>query len=301
MTTFQSVQHSIDQLVEARGRQLVQNRGFTAPLLGANEAVTGPTALGGFSSVGSLAIGIGGRLAIGDSGVSLLGGVSYGQENYQDIRASNVLSGALAIRYEFVGLGPSHPFVEVGGSLDTIGQLVISRTYADGTGVALGRGQTRGSASGYYGRVGWVFAVNPTDQLALYGEYGYSSQRIGAYLEPLSMANPFEALVAGGTDSMDIAKLGVKFNHGLGGNLELGLNLGVAESLDVHEGVNANVDGIGPVAPTTAGDQTWAEYGAKLTYRLKGGAKIGVFFDGASGGSSIGTSIHGGIAFDARF
>ena len=295
------MQHSIDQLAQARGRQLVQDRGFTAPLLGATDAVTGPTALGGFSSVGSLAIGIGGRLALGASGVSLLGGVSYGQENYQDIRASNVVSGALAIRYEFVGLGPSHPFVEAGGSLNSMGQLVISRTYADGAGVALGRGQTRGRADGYYGRIGWVFAVGTADQLALYGEYGHASQSIRAYVEPLSMANPFEALVAGGTDSMDIAKLGVKFNHGLGGHLELGLNLGVAESLNVHEGVNANVDGIGAVTPTQAGDQTWAEYGAKLTYRLKSGAQVGVFIDGASGGASIGTSIHGGIALTARF
>ena len=115
------------------------------------------------------------------------------------------------------------------------------------------------------------------------------------------MANPFEAFVAGGTDSMDIAKLGVKFNHDLGGHIELGLNLGVAESLNVHEGLNAAVDGVGPVTPTQASDQTWAEYGAKLTYRLKRGTKIGVFFDGASGGASIGTSVHGGIAIDARF
>jgi hypothetical protein len=294
------VQHSIDQLALARGRRLVQDRGFTAPLLSPNDPVSGPSALGGFAAAGSAAIGLAGRVDL-TPGLALLGGVSYGGETYQDISAANVLSGAISLRYAFVGLGPSHPFVEAGVSGASIGQLTLSRTYADGAGVALGRGKTGGDALNYFGRAGWVFAVNKADELALYGEYGQAIQRIGAYVEPVSMANPFEAAVAGGTDSMQIAKLGVKYNHGLGGALTFGVNLGVAESLNVHEGVNAAVDGIGVVRPARVGDQTWAEYGAKFSCQLKSGSQVGLFLDGASGGPSIGTSIHGGLAFTARF
>ena len=116
---------------------------------------------------------------------------------------------------------------------------------------------------------------------------------MNGYSESVLSANPFPLATAGGTDTLNIAKAGAQWTHLLTPRIETQLNLGVAHAFDTRSGLKGTIAG-GAVA-TPVGDYTWAEYGARVGYRLESGWTVDGFVDGTLGPNPIGNTIHGGV------
>ena len=100
---------------------------------------------------------------------------------------------------------------------------------------------------------------------------------------------------------MTIGKLRAQWTHGFTDKLDATVWGAVADALDSSTNLAAAIPGFGVVTPGNPGRPFWAEYGARVGYRLNTNAIVDVFADGASGGSGIGTAVHVGADFKYMF
>ena len=118
-------------------------------------------------------------------------------------------------------------------------------------------------------------------------------QRFGGYSEGGAglPSNPFPLFTGGGIDRMGVVKIGGQWTHLLSDRVETQLNLGVARSFGSRSGLN------GVLGPRNLlSERAWAEYGARIGYRIQQNFVVDVFVDGTLGGRPIGNTVHGGIA-----
>ena len=300
MTTFVSVLNSINQLETARQRLMVQEHGLVDELLSENGAIGSASEISAFAQAGSAEGGGVGRVAYG-TGVTVLGGLAYQGDSLKGVTVDNDLMGALAVRYVYGTPAGLRPFGEIGGWTALQMSLSFSRSYANGAGVAEGQGDTTGSLGYVFARVGAAYNVTPRDEAALSGELGREWLRTGAYSEALSPVNPFEADASTATTSMTIGKLRAQWTHGFTDKVDATVWGAVADALDSSTNLAAAIPGFGVVTPGNPGRPFWAEYGARVGYRLNANAIVDVFADGVSGGSGIGTAVHVGADFKFMF
>jgi len=289
------VEGSVAQLSQARVRLLVQGAGFVSDITDDLDRFSAPSQLHAVAEVGSASAGVRGRVSL-DDGVTLLGGFSGGREDYQNIVAETDFNGTLAIRYAPPGFGPSRPFVEVGGLIGHANDLTMRRTYANGVGTAVGEGSAAYSNSAVWGRAGWIWDTRQDDQIGVYGEYGQIRQSIGAYLEPISNIDPFEALVG-----MNVGKVGVRWDHDFAHSWEAFVGLTVAHAFSQEQLLPVDVDGFGPVAAPGVGQQTWGEYRVRVGHSLSANASLSLFVSGIAGSSLVGDNTHVGVDYRATF
>jgi hypothetical protein len=294
------VDASVAQLSQARVRLLVQGAGFVSDITDDLDRFSAPTQIHAVAEVGSASAGLRGRVSLAD-GITLMGGFSGGREDYQNIVAETDFNGTLAIRYAPPGFGPSRPFVEVGGLIGHADQLTLRRTYANGVGTAVGEGSAGYSNSAVWGRAGWIWDTSPAEQIGVYGEYGQIRQSIGAYLEPLSNINPFEALVGRGLDRMDVGKLGVRWSHDFAHGWEAFVGLTVAHSFSQEQLLPVDIDGFGPVAAPGLGEQAWGEYRVRVGHSINAHSALSLFVSGIAGSSLVGDNTHVGVDYRATF
>jgi probable HAF family extracellular repeat protein len=100
ITSSASQKQSVDQLAVARLGVLAQQGGFAAPLLGGDKPIASGNQAGAFASAGSAAGGGFMRLSTG-TGLSLLGGISYAQEDYASAELNHAWIGAAALQYVY--------------------------------------------------------------------------------------------------------------------------------------------------------------------------------------------------------
>jgi hypothetical protein len=294
------VQASVNQLSQARTRLLVQSRGFVSPITDDLDRLAAPSQMHGFVEVGSVGAGLRGRLTF-DNGLMLLAGVSWGDQDYLDVRADNGLTGTLALRYAPTGMGASRPFIEIGGLIGSIDNLTLTRTYANGVGTATGQGSTNANNSAIYGRLGWIWDIAKTDQLGVYGEYGDQRQTIGGYVEPLSRADPFEAHVGRGVDEMQVGKIGLRYSHDFNSGWELGGGLAVAHAFSESQSLPVAIPGFGFVPAAKVGDQTWAEFGARVGHTFGRRSTLSLFVVGIAGSAAVGSHADVGLDYKVSF
>jgi len=294
-----SVQASVTQVSRARVRLLVQGTGFFSAITDDLDRLDAPSQVNLVAEGGSAAVGLRARLRL-PNGIMLLGGFSGGREDYQDVTVGDELTGTLAIRYA-PALGPSRPFVEIGGLYGGSDNVSLRRHYLDGIKTVTGQGSAAYRVSAVWGRAGWIWDPSPADQIGVYGEYGLQRQTIGAYLEPLSNLNPFEALVAPGLDKMDVGKLGVRASHAFAGGWEMQGGLAVAHAFYGVQNLGVVIDGIGPVAAPPAGQQTWVEYRVRLGRAISHSSAISVFVAGIAGTATVGDAEHVGVDYRIVF
>jgi hypothetical protein len=300
LTTVASVQSSINDLGDARLGLMAQQHGLAAPLLGGDKPMGLSNEAGVFASGGSAAGGGFLRYSWG-SGFSLLGGLSYAQEDYPNAELKHAGMGALALQYVHGGWGWWHPFFEAGGWLAPNAALSFSRTYMNGAGTATGTGQTHGDLSYLYARAGLLVARSRWDQVLVAAEYGRERMAIDAYTEPISAQNPFEAHVAAGTDSIDLAKLRLQWSHRFTSQLDTTLWVAGVRGFNRSSELSAVVPGIGSLMPTDLGTLTWAEYGARIGYKLTDTVTLDGFVNGVAGGAGIDSRIHAGAGLRFHF
>ncbi|MBV9637898.1 MAG: hypothetical protein JOZ40_24990 [Methylobacteriaceae bacterium] len=285
------MQASIDQLAGAHAGIMVQEHGLAAELLGANLPIGTGTEAGIYGSLGSVAAGGFGRVALGN-GLSLFVGTAYTSQTYPNADLKSGFLGALGVRYVYDWSPTVRPFAEVAGWTSPDTSFSFTRSYANGAGTAFGRGSASGDLSYVYGRIGTVLAPTSSDEAAVSVELGREWLNVGSYAEAMSMTNPFEATVPGSHDAMTVGKLRGQWTHVLSPRIDATLWLAGATALDRSSNLTAIVDGFGTMAPAGLKRPSWAEYGGRIGYKITPAATLGLFADGVSGGGGIGTKVH---------
>jgi hypothetical protein len=290
---------SIQNLADQRTSQLITNRILASVLLGVNEQVNCSNCVSAFGSAGSFSAGAHGRKKLTDD-LSLMGGIAYSQYSEHGYNVTSAPIGAFALRYDVVELGKSRPFFDIGGVLSPSQRVSYQRSYSSSIGLSQVPSDTRSSDYAVFERVGWVFRATPRDEIAVAGELWQGWQRVSGYQESADPANPFNAAVAGGTDRMNLAKVGAQWTHLFGSTIEVNVNGGFVQSFASSSGINATITGVGTVIPTS-GNQHWAEYGARLGYRLTKQMVTDLFINGTAGPNPVGNTIHGGVGLRVSF
>jgi hypothetical protein len=298
MTTPEAVQGSINDVAQARFGVLAQHQGLAAPLLGADKPLLRDTEAGAYGSAGSAAGGAFGHYALG-SGVSVLGGIGYGREDYENAEIKDSVTGALALRYVH-GQEVWRPFVEAGGWIAPDASITLTRTYANGAGTATGIGSSDAELSYLYARAGLVILAAAGSELAAYGELGRLRMETDAYDETFSAANPFEAHVSGGSDTMSVVKLGVQWSFVLSRDFDATLWGALVRDFERDSDFSATVPGFGTLTPLGQGHETWGEFGGRLGYKATETVTLDVFANGVSG-DDIDTRVHAGGDVRVRF
>ena len=299
LTTTDKLKNSINQLAETRAGLLAQHHGFAAPLLGTDKPMTSGNEAGVFVSGGSVSGGGFLRYGLGQ-GLVLLGGISYAKESYPDADLDRGFTGALAVQYLHTLSGWWHPFVELGGWVTPEAELSFSRTYANGAGTATGTGHTHGDLSYLYARAGILFTVSDGDQIALSAEIGRQRMAVEGYSEGVD-GNPFEAHVFPGTDRADIVKARLQWSHRFTDDLDATVWAAAVQAFNHESGLRGKVWGIGTFVPASLDELTWAEYGARVGYKVTDVMTLDLFMTGVSGDSGIGTHVHAGAGLRFQF
>jgi probable HAF family extracellular repeat protein len=299
VTTRHSVQQSIDDLAAARFDLMAGQHGLAAPLLGAFQPIGAGTELGTLAMVGSAEAGGNGRIAFGN-GLSFLGGIAYQEADYGDAAMDGSVLGAGALRYVLPRTG-LRPFAELGGWVAPDASFSFTRTYANAAGSAVVDASTGGWLGYAYGRGGVVLDLANRSELALSGEVGLERLHTDAYDEMMSPSNPFEAYVSAGHQDMILTKLRAQWTTAVSDKLDTTLWLGAAVVAGQSDELSAVVPGFGRLDSQGSAVGGWAEYGARVGYRLTDQLTVDLFADGISGGGDLGTSIHSGGGLRARF
>ena len=245
-------------------------------------------------------------------GVTLLGGIAYGAQDYPDLDENNAPTAAFAARYTFNDPFPDkaealHPFAEAGGWVTPQQGVTLTRSYADGTGTSMGEGTSEATSWAGYGRAGMVWNATAHNSFTGFGELGQQTMDFSGYTEATTASNPFPATVSGGTLRMDVARYGGQWTHSMDGLFFPGhipatftLAADYAQSFDVRSGLTAEVPGIGTSAAANTGDR-WAEFGARLESHLTERLALDLDVTGTSGDNALRTAIHGGGGLSYSF
>jgi hypothetical protein len=289
---------SVQTLGGDRQGAIVTNRVLGSILGGFNEQINCTTCISAFGEIGSFSAGVHGRHAITDD-LSIIGGVAYSNYRSSDVHVTGMPLAAGSLRYDFTELGISRPYLEAGGIAAPFGRANYTRSYTVSAADFSGFGSATTANYGGFGRAGWVYRFSPRDEASVGGELSHYWQRVGAYSETFSPINPVPFVNGGGTDQMNIARLGGQLTHLWGVSIETQVNFGVARSFGSRSGLNAIIAG----ANTTPalGEYLWAEYGARVGYRIQPNVILDAFADGTLGPRPIGATVHGGVAVRYTF
>ena len=301
MTNPQSVVQSVNDLANSRAGAMAQQNGLAMPLLGDDKPMSDESHVGVFAQAGSGQVGAYTQFAA-SNGLTLLGGISYGYEDYDNAKIDDAVMGALAARYIMPTGTSLRPFVEGGGWYAPEADLEFSRTYMNGAGTATGIGNTHGTVSYLFGRAGVLWGLGKGEQLALSAEYGHEKLDADGYSEALSNANPFNAMVSSGTDEMDLVKARAQWSFALAKGIDATLWAAGVYGFNRETDFMAAVVGVGTIAPVVDDTTAWAEYGARVGYALTDVAMLDVFVNGVSGArDEVDTRIHGGVGLRYRY
>ncbi|MDE2361899.1 MAG: autotransporter-associated beta strand repeat-containing protein [Hyphomicrobiales bacterium] len=286
---------STQSLANQRVGMMVTNRVLASILGGFNEQINCASCMSAFGALGSISAGFHGRKALNDN-LSLLGGIAYVAYDRGGVRTDATPMFAAALRYDWVELGSSRPYVEFGGVLTPRQRMRFSRDYANSGSAAAGQGATNAGNYSVFGKLGWVYRFSERDEFSGAFELARMWQYVGGYVETPSPTNPVPAVMLPGTDRMNIAKIGAQWIHLFGSTVETQVNLGVARSFGTKSGAAADYSlGAGAaVQNAQVVNATWLEYGLRVGYRVRKNVVIDVFTDGTLGGKPIGNTIHGG-------
>jgi hypothetical protein len=294
----QSSTFSIQDLANQRTNQMVTNRILASVLLGVNEQVNCSNCVSGFGSAGSFSAGAHGRKALTDN-LSLLGGIAYSQYGHDgyDVTAPLIV---IALRYDFTEWGSSRPFFDLGTVLSPAQRVSYLRSYDSSMGVSQIPTTTHSSDYSVFERAGWVFRQSPRDEFAVAVELWQGWQHVDGYQEATGPINPFDANIAGGTDRMNLIKIGGQWTHLFGTMIEANINGGLVQSFANSSGIVATITDVGTVVPTM-GNQHWAELGARVGFRFTRDLIGDVFVNGTVGPTPVGNTVHGGVGLRLNF
>ena len=298
-STQNDIANSVTNLAKSQQQLITTNRILDSILIGATEQVNCSNCSSGFGSVGSYALGAHGRHSLTDE-LTVIGGFSYGEYSADGVTINNAASIAGSLIYDFVNLGRSRPFVEVGGGATPFEDVKYSRTYANGATIGTGYGEAVNRNLGLFGRVGWVDRLTPIDEAAVYGDISRSWMIAGGYSEATGPGNPYPATVQTGLDTLNVARFGGQYTHLFNGNIEVNVSAAVAYGFGAGSGNQFSVVDFGTISPYPIANSYWLEYGGRVGYRLPNKMVLDAFLLGTAFGE-IGKTLHGGAALRLFF
>jgi hypothetical protein len=296
-TTLSSI-GSVQNLAGDRQGLIVTNRVLASILGGFNEQINCTTCISAFGEIGSFSAGGHGRKALTED-LSVLGGIAYSNYRSGDAHVTGMPLAAGSLRYDLTELGVSRPYLEAGGILAPFGHANFTRHYGFGPADFPGSGSASTANYAVFGRAGWVYRFSPVDEASVGAELSRNWQHVGAYSEGVSPLNPVPLINGGGTDEMNIAKIGGQLTHLIGTSVETQVNFGIAHSFGSRSGLAATLNGA--AFKPALGDYTWGEYGARIGYRIQPNVILDAFADGTVGPRPIGPTVHGGVAVRYTF
>jgi hypothetical protein len=297
-TSFSSVSAAIDELAAERAAVITHLGGSADLLLGFTDPIDGSDDARLLAAAGSAMVGAQSHQDLG-GGFTLLTGAAYVQEAVggADVSGFPLLAGG--IRYIRPDAQTLRPFAEAGvwGSPDLA--MHFSRQYENSLGVVDSSGDASGSLLGVYGRLGVLYAPNPTNEIVFSGTLSQSWLRVGAYAEPGSAGNLFPATVAASSSSSEVAKATVAWTSAVTSQFDFTLSAAAGRTFGGARNVIANVDWVGPVTGSVS-DLTFIEYGARVGWKLTPNATLDGFVFGTTG-DKIGTHTQYGGAIRFKF
>jgi probable HAF family extracellular repeat protein len=307
VTTPASQAASVQTLAADQRAVLVESRATANRLLGTLRPIDDTSyVFGGYLFDGGTGY-AGGQYAA--HGLTILGGIAYGSQDYPHISQKSAFTLAAALRYAFADLLDArtvYPYVEAGGWGTPNTKLGVTRTYANGSGSGTGQGNMRSALWAGYVRAGLVWEESPHDQFVGFTEWGQQYLGFDSYSEAQARENPFSAQIDGGLLRMNVVRSGALWTHrfetlvGFHQPTSITFTGAVATSFAVHAGLNAVIAGVGAEAAANRGE-TWGEFGARVETRLTEHLALGFDVDGTTGGGEIGTTVHGSVGLTYKF
>ena len=307
LTTMAAQQTSLQSLSADQQAMAAESHATAGELLGMTRPVDNSRFIDYGAMFGSAVAYAGGQYA--DRGVTVLGGIAYGAQDYRNIRQGDAPTLAAALRYTFDDpfgdkAGAFRPYVELGTWITPRANLTLTRSYADlvSGGTDTAQGDTNETSWAEYGRGGLVWKATKYDQLTGYGELGQQYMSFDGYTENAT-GNPFPASVGGGLFRMGVARIGGSWTHDLLHLIEAPISFTLAgdaaRSFNVHSGLGATF--LGAVS-TDASDSTdmWGEFGARIEARFTDRLALDLDLNGTTNGA-LGTVLHGGIGVTVEF
>lgn len=299
-TTPEDIDNSLRQVANDRVRSLITHNRLASPLLGGTEQINCGDCFRGFGMLGSFSVGFNGRKNLTDR-LSVLGGLSYNEFDSKSAKTTGAPMLALGLRYDLADWGSSRPFFEVAGSLSPGERVRTLRVVNAGgaAGALIGSADaTTWSASA---RAGWVHRMSPVAEFAAYVAYARTEQRFGSYTEkgdPTLLPLTYDARSA----SINVVKAVVQHTQLLSPMIEAHVSAGLAHGFGAKSGVQAvsALPFYGAFTPA-AKDSTWAEFDARVGFRVAKGTVIDVFALTTVGPKPVGNSIHGGLGLRYLF
>lgn len=304
MTTVESVQASVTQAARNRLGGRINNQSFAMPLLGDNDGLegsaregSGGAQVGAFASFGSLAAGAVGRASPAPR-LTVLGGVSIGENGHDNYRVEDFRMFAAALRYTAPLSAHVSVAVTAGGFYSRDGETQVSRSYLNGAGNVTASSAYSGHDRYLFARLTLGIRAGPRDLIALSGEAGQQRWQADGFTEETSNANPFPATFSEEHGRMGVGRGRVGWTHHWNGRISSSLWGGGAWTFDRRSDLVVGVDGIGLLSPRIGGFH-WAEYGARLGYRFTDQLGVDLFVNGVKG-QGLSNQAHVGLRFNLR-
>ncbi len=123
--------------------------------------------------------------------------------------------------------------------------------------------------------------------------------KTAAYAEQIA-GNPFNAVVSDGKDAMDVVKLRMQGSREFG---KYDATVWGAWAVGFRRSANyvTSISGVGSLSPSELKNVAWAEYGARIGYKISESLTADLFMNGISGDADLGTRIHGGAGLRYKF
>ncbi|HEV7275587.1 MAG TPA: hypothetical protein VGN80_04815 [Devosiaceae bacterium] len=295
-TTFDELQLSVDQLATAR-TALITHLNTTFDLLaGAGQALDGPDRYGIVGGVGSVTLGVNGKMSF-DEEFSLLGGLAFVDQAAGGSDVTGVIATGAA-RYVTPGSDLARPFGEVGLKAAPALSLSFTRSYETSLGTSTATGSTSGSFLGAYVRGGVLIAPDPDNEIVFSASFDRDWLSTAGYEETFSNSNLFSANVPAQTGVFDTVQAGTEWTTRIADDVELILAGAVGRTF-ARDSVTADIAFAGGFRAAGV-SETFVQYGVRASYEIAEGSSVGLFLHGATGAVS-GTHAQIGGTFHVRF
>ena len=301
VTTLDSVHQSIQQLGDQQLSQLAQEHNTASLLLANNSAISNSsfTYMGGMfgSAVGYF----GGQYARGDN--SLRGGFAFGHQDDTAVEQDNSTTVALAARHIFASDSAVKPYAELGGWATPDEDLTLSRNYANGAGIATGKGTTSAYSWAGYAQAGVIWQAREGTQIRGFGELGQQVLNYDGYTEAAGAGNPFPATIASGQLRYDVTRFGGALSQSItGGPLPLTAtaSAAIAHAFNVSSDLSATVGGVGTTQAASSA-ATWGEFGFQLDAQINERWTASAGLIATSGDAQMDSKLHGTVGLSYKF
>jgi len=299
-----SVQGSLDALAGQRAATALHLYGDTDLLLGFLNPLEGPNEISAIGAVGSALVGATGRLNFGE-GLSFLGGAAYFDQSAGADASGALLAGAL--RYVEAGSEPLRVFAEAGiwGSPDI--DLAFSRSFEQQTQAGpsdpvvttliTSGAAVDGSLIGIYGRLGAVYALNPSNELAFSATVGRDWFHTEGWTES-GGGNLFAATFADQTSSSNFVKATLAWTSSLTAQIDLTASVALGHTFGDGHDVDASL--LGTTLTGDAPSFTFVEYGARVGWQATDRLSVDGFVYGTTA-EHLGTHLQVGAGVSFAF